>query len=312
MTFPNFLVIGAAKSGTSSLFRYLGQHPQIYTPPRKEPGFFAFEGQPVCFAGPGDERRNRLAVTDLPSYQALFKGVTTQKAYGEASVVYLYSPTAPDRIKFYVPEVKLIALLRNPVERAFSSFSHLIRDGREPLPNFADALQAEEARMRANWQYLWHYQHLGFYYAQLSRYVERFPRAQLAVYTFDQFSTDPLGTLREIFHFLDVDSSFAPDISRRLNRSGMPKSKQLHRYLMRPRLNRSLLRRSLPPALRRWVYDTVMQWNITSSAKLEFPEETRRYLIDLYREDILELQTLIQKDLSRWLVGQEARPVSQQ
>ena len=310
MTFPNFLVIGAAKSGTSSLFRYLGQHPQIYTPPRKEPGFFAFEGQPVCFAGPGDERRNRLVVTDLAAYRALFQGITTEKAAGEASVVYLYSPTAPDRIKFSLPKVKLIALLRNPVERAFSSFSHLIRDGREPILDFADALQAEEARMRANWQYLWHYKQLGFYHAQLSRYFERFPRAQLAVYTFDQFSADPLGTLQSIFDFLELDSHFVPDTSRRFNRSGRPKSKQLHRYLMRPRGSRSPMRLYLPPALRRWLYDTAMQWNITPSVKLDFPAETRHYLTELYREDILKLESLIQQDLSMWLVGQAVRPVA--
>src|SRR5581483_6498173 len=152
MPLPSFLIIGAAKSGTSSVFAWLGQHPEIYTSPIKGPCFFAFdEGARVRVAGPGDQAVfDRHVVTDPVAYRRLFDGVTpAHRAAGEASVLYLYAPAAAARIARTIPDVRLIAILRNPVERAFSSFQHLRRDGREPLADFAEALRAEDARVAA-------------------------------------------------------------------------------------------------------------------------------------------------------------------
>ena len=167
MTLPNFLLIGAAKSGTSSLYHYFRQHPQIYMSPNKEPSFFAYEGKAIQLTGPGDQDFHaKRIVTDLIDYQALFGDRTNQPAIGEASILYLYAPDAPARIHHYLPDVKLMAVLRNPVDRAFSSYAHLRRDGRESIADFRLALQEEEARIKANWEHQWHYAQLGFYYTQ--------------------------------------------------------------------------------------------------------------------------------------------------
>lgn len=148
---PTFLVIGAAKAGTTSLYHYLGQHPQVFMSPVKEPGFFALEGHPLDFRGPGDEWLRQATTTTLEAYQKLFEGVRDEPAVGEASVLYLHHHAAPEAIARYVPDVKLVAVLRDPVERAYSAFLYQTRNGREPLADFEEALRAEPRRIADGW-----------------------------------------------------------------------------------------------------------------------------------------------------------------
>src|SRR5688572_7713518 len=130
MVMPNFLIIGAAKAGTTSLYSYLNQHPQIFMSPVKEPNFFALEGEKLNFRGPGDAQViNRYSITQLESYRAHFKGITQETCIGEASTLYLDHPKAVERIQHYTPKARLITILRDPVERAFSNFLHAVRDG---------------------------------------------------------------------------------------------------------------------------------------------------------------------------------------
>ena len=300
MTLPNFLIIGAAKSGTSSLYRYLIQHPQVFGSLAKEPSFFAFEGERPEFTGPGDQILNQAVVTKRKDYEALFESVSDETAVGEASVVYLYSEKAPERIKHYLPDAKLIAILRDPVERAISSFSHLLRDGFEPISDFSQALAAEEERIRLNWQHLWHYKRMGFYHKQLSRYFDLFRSEQFAIFTYEEFSADPRAVLKQIFQFLDVDDFFVPDISYRYNISGSPRSKWLHSLLMRGSFVTRALKPVVPKVIRQQLRHAVVARNVIRE-RVEIPEATRRYLQDVFREDILQLEPLIRRDLSGWL-----------
>src|SRR5580704_17949873 len=133
MTLPNFFIIGAARSGTTALYEYLRQHPQIYMSPIKEPNYFAFYGQGIHYRGPRDQELVRSSyVPSLKAYEAQFSGVAKEIAVGEASPWYLYLPEAPERIRRKVPDAKLAAILRNPVDRAFSAFSVLQLQAREP------------------------------------------------------------------------------------------------------------------------------------------------------------------------------------
>ncbi|TCJ15544.1 sulfotransferase, partial [Rubrobacter taiwanensis] len=183
MTLPDFLVIGAGKAGTTSLYYYLRQHPQVYMSPTKETNFFALEGQRVAFRGPGvEERINAWTITELSEYERQFAGVRGERAVGEVCPLYLYSERAAERIKRHVPEVRLIAVLRDPAERAYSSFLMLRRSGREPLEDFAAALEAEDRRVAGGWEYAWHYRRAGYYHEQLSRYYALFDPAQIRVY----------------------------------------------------------------------------------------------------------------------------------
>ena len=296
---PNFLVIGAAKSGTTSLYHYLAQHPDVFMSPVKEPNFFALEGEKPSFRAPGaDERINRWSITDLEAYRKLFDGAAKEKAIGEASPLYLYSPKAPERIRHYAPEAKLIAVLRNPAERAYSSFLHLVRNGREPLTDFVRALRAEEERIQSNWEWIWHYENMGFYHTQLKRYYETFERGQIRVYLYEDLKNDPIGMLRDVYGFLGVDDSFTPNTLSRYMVSGVPRSRALYAILRKPHPIKSVLKPLLPKGLRRRV---LLNLQNRLLVKPPFPAEVRRNLTEAYREDVVKLQELIGRDLSAWL-----------
>ena len=203
MDLPNFIIIGAEKAGTTALWQFLKQHPQIFMSAVKEPQFFGYEGREVSFNGPGPVVKEALPITDFKEYQSLFKGADGYPAVGEASPSYLYNSRAPERIRHYVPQAKLIAILRNPVDRAYSRFLHLVREDREPVGDFLEAVEKEQWRIEHNWWPDFFYTRNGFYHSQLSRYYDLFDTNQIKVYLYENLSADPLGTLRDIFSFLE-------------------------------------------------------------------------------------------------------------
>ncbi len=294
MTMPNFLIIGAMKSGTTALYYYLEQHPQIYMSPVKEPNFFCSVGQEGSDSG---------SVTGIEAYQSLFKDVSDEKAVGEASHCYLYEPQATARIQQHLPDAKFIAILRNPVDRAYSHFLHMVRNGTEPLTDFAHALRKEETGASQDRSFQDHdYIGRGRYYEQLKRYFDAFDRQQIKIYLYEELSNAPIDTLRDNFRFLGVDDSFVPDVSLRRNVSGFPKYETLDKLLTRPSSIKDALKVYLPVRLR-WrlseAFDALKTRNLVEPPALQ--PEVRGQLVGAYREDILQLQDLIQRDLSSWL-----------
>jgi Sulfotransferase family len=297
MALPNFLLLGAAKTGTTSLYQYLKQHPQIYMSPSKEPRFFAFEGETLDFRGIGDSKET--AITDIQIYLTLFEKVTNETAIGEASTMYLWSPKAPERIHHYIPDARLIAILRDPIERAYSNFLHLIQAGREPLNDFAQAIQAEESRIRDHWWPFWYYKEQGFYYLQLKRYFDRFDQDQIKICLYEDFRDTPIALFRDICRFLGVDDNFIPDVSEKIRVSRpVPKNKLLHTLLTQPNTIKSALKLLLPPGICQRISTNVQNRNLI---KQKPSIEIRKQLIKVYQEDIFQLQDLIQRDLSQWL-----------
>jgi hypothetical protein len=298
MVMPNFLLIGAAKAGTSSIYKYLKQHPQVYMSPVKEPGFFAFEGETLSFQGPGASKRiNKWSVTDLDSYQALYKDVRDEKAIGEASPIYFYFPKSVERIKHYLPNIKLIAMLRDPVERAFSHYMWAVRDGAESL-DFEGAIEAEAQRLKENWGPRWRYSSTSFYSAQLKLYFEEFNREQIQVYLYEDFKADSMAVMQDIFRFLEIDDTFTPDLSKKHNVSVIPRNKALHQFLSQANPIKSLFKPLLPLEMRQRLQANLKQQNLF---KPQLSPEVRKKLVALYRDDILQLQELLPRDLSTWL-----------
>jgi hypothetical protein len=297
MTMPNFLVIGAAKSGTTALHRYLKQHPRIFMSTPKELRFFPFENQRPDFRGPGDAIDATTMITSIEDYRAHFAAAADYPARGEASPLYLYFPQAAERIRHHIPDAKLIAILRHPADRAYSQYMMKRRDGREPL-SFHEALAAEEQRIADGWSHHWHYRRRGFYAVQLKRYFDLFRREQLRVFLYEDYVTDPIGFMQDIFRFLDVDDTFVPDMSVRHNESKMPRSRALQVFLTEQRFAKNLFKPLLPARWSRRIGDRLRRQNLT---KPPLPENLRRHLIEVYREDILELQGMLGRDLSHWL-----------
>ena len=299
MIMPNFLLFGAAKAGTTSLYKYLEQHPDVFMSSFKEPGFFAFEGEKAIWNGPGAQKWfDRWVATDLESYQQYFEGYGGQKAIGDASPYYLYYEKTPETIKKYIPDVKLIAILRNPVERAFSNYVWAVRDRSESITNFAEALKAESWRIQDSWGPKWRYLDQGFYYQQLKRYYERFSREQIEIYLYEDLITNPVKLTQEIFSFLEIDDTFIPDISRKYNPSLLPRNPSWHKFLTKPNAIKSAFKYFLPLEFRQRLRKKATEKNLF---KPNLSPEIRQQLVEAYREDILKLQELIQKDLSQWL-----------
>lgn len=301
MTIPNFLVIGAAKSGTTSLYAYLRQHPKIFFSELKEPRFFALEGKEPNYAGPA-QIVNRKAITTMSAYEQLFQAATHETAIGEASTLYLCSDQAPERIKHHIPNVKLITILRNPIDRAFSSYSHMVRDGFETL-SFEEGLAQEEARIQENWPPLWHYVQRGFYHAQIKRYFDKFEENQIKVYLYEDLIRRPQWLIDDIFQFLEVDTDFQPDVSRKSNVSGTPRNKAISQMLAQDNWIKAISRQLLSKSIRGKIYKSVKKKNLGKADTMK--TETRDMLTELFRKDITALETLIHRDLSHWLAPQE-------
>jgi hypothetical protein len=298
---PNFLIAGAAKAGTTSLYYYLNEHPEIYMSPIKEPKFITSNFIKSPFKGIGDEKVEKNIIKNWDSYLELFSGVKEEKAIGEASVdnLYYYEQSI-FYIKKFLGDVKIIIILRNPIERAFSSYLHLVRDNREFL-TFEEALEQEEIRKKENWEFIWHYKSVGFYYNQVKAYLENF--SNVKIYLYDDFKENPLKVVQDIYRFLGVDDSFVPkNIKIQFNVSGIPKNKLLQRFLTKPNMLKKAIKPFvkvlIPKGTRQKIINKLINNNLEKS---QMKPEAREYLKDIYREDILKLQELIKRDLSHWL-----------
>lgn len=294
---PNFLIIGSGRSGTTSLHNFLGQHPEIYVSPFKETNYFAFEGREHLYGGPGARWLIKSSVYERKRYEALFEDVRDEKAIGESSPRYLYTPESIERISRELPDVKLIAILRNPVERAFASFVGLRRDGWEPSDSFFEALDQESQRVAENWV-MGCYTHVGYYFRHLSLCYELFPPDQIKIYLHEDFRDKPTELLQDVYSFLGVDGGFIPDMSVQHNVTGIISNPILRAIWTETAKLRAMLGPMLPYGIRNMAGKLIVR----NLEKPEFPVDARRKLTECFREDVTNLQGLIDRDLSHWLV----------
>lgn len=296
MTLPNFLIIGAARSGTTTLYYVLNQHPEIFMCPIKEPEFFWAYGEQVNFQGPNIVWIKHRLVNDLEEYEHLFAGVTTEKAIGEASPRYLTHPRSPGLIHKFIPDAKLIVSLRQPAERAFSAYLNHKRDGVEPCSSFDDAIKEELAGSRDHWT-KGGYLDRGLYYAALSRYYEYFDRSQMHISLFEDLQANPRELIRDIFHFLGVYEAFEPVLERPHNASGVIRNPVL-RFLW---TNSGGLRAAVRPYVHEHTRHKMFEWVIKDLEREKLSPEVKAELTEYFRPDIEKLQDLIGRDLSHWL-----------
>jgi len=300
---PNFLVIGAGKSGTTALYHHLAAHPDIYMSAVKETNFFALEGAEIVSPENDPEQRFHYpwSITEWSAYQALFEGVTTQKAVGEVSPMYLYNPVAPGNIQERLPDVKLVAILRQPADRLYSRYLHLAREGREPTENFEDAMDSQSI-----W---WERNDLireGFYFTYLKRYFELFDPSNIRVYLYEDLKNNPDKLLKNLYGFLQVDENFQPDLDAKPNVSGKIKNKHLDKLVGQNSLLKS--GKAISPVLfeavrnQKWLKKNIEQVRNKNLVRPGINPETRYQLThQVYTREILQLQHLIDRDLTHWL-----------
>src|SRR5687768_1623442 len=287
MTKHNFMMIGVAKAGTTSFFRYLDEHPQIFMCEIKATNYFGYEdARDWKWADEGDAPLlQNFPVRTLEAYEAVFDKATNESAIGEVSPQYFRCPTAARRIHEYVPNAKLVLSLRNPAERAFSGFMMRTRRG-EPVRGFYEELTLQSSHVKE-----------GFYYKRLKRYLDLFPKDQLKVYIFEEFKKDPAQTVVDLYGFLGVDTSFLPDTSVRHNPGAIPKVRLLNRLFYNTTLIN--MAKSVVPEGLHLKLKQIQQLNQSSAPKL--PADLRSKLLNFYREDIFKLEGLLNRDLSIWL-----------
>ncbi len=302
---PSFVIVGAAKAGTTAIAEYMGQHPDVFFPAVKEPGFFAFEGRQPAFTGPGDAAAiNRFTVSDAERYAALFasRRARAARARGEASTAYLTFPHSAQVMARVLEDPIVVAVLRHPVERAYSQFLHSLRDGRETVSDFTAALDLEDGRIRAGWGPQFWYRRRGFYSGAVAAFQAAFG-SRFHVLLYDDFARDPQGFLAGLFELVGVDPGHPVDTSQRLNASGVATNRlgALARSALSPAL--PALRRAAPRA----AVDLARRLLPAERRKPPMPAEAAARLAAAYAGDIERLAGLIDRDLGAW-TGASAAP----
>jgi hypothetical protein len=289
---PNFIVIGAAKAGTTALYWYLAEHPAVFMSPVKETNFFAYGRDSAGQLLYGLPELHEFPVTTLSEYENLFANAGNAVAVGEASPIYLECPQAAGRIQTHVPHARLICGLRHPVERAYSDYLMYLRLRGERLEPTRDLVSsAPWAQPDSHWM------QIGRYHGQLARYYEAFPGGQIHIFLFDDLRRDALGTVQAIYRFLGVDPAFVPDFDTPHNIGGMPANRQLERLF-----SSSTLRRAVAPLVpqraAKWVRRLRARNMVTAPA---LPPELRKELTHHFRDDIVQTSRLIGRSLEHWL-----------
>ncbi|MBX2963574.1 MAG: sulfotransferase domain-containing protein [Cyclobacteriaceae bacterium] len=302
---PDFLIIGAGKSGTTSLDNYLKQHPQIFIPSLKEPNFFGYELTKIedLNGDPQEINHFKSSVTTLGDYLSLFASASPSQLKGETSNTYLYHEKAPERIQYYNPNIKLIAVFRQPADRLYSRYLHLARVKKLPSKNFEDCLNEKSIWWKRN-----DLIKEGFYYKNLSRFYNYFPAENIRIYLYEELNKNTETVLKDVFHFLQIDHSIEIDTTIRYNQSGFVKNQFLDSLYGGDGLVQKTMKAILPSkAITRLKANISIQRALNSlkNKNLERPKidpKVREILTHkIYGDDIRNLERLINKDLTRWL-----------
>ena len=297
---PNFLLIGAAKCGTTSVAKYLDQHPDVFVSKPKEPNYFAFEvnSRPSC-RGPVDaeqlyELLLKYSVTSPAAYAGLFDDAQEQRAVGEASVRYLYESHTAKRIAEQIPTAKLIVLLRDPVDRLHSHYHMNVRQHIEP-ESLAGALDAEEQRIAHGWGWDWHYKRVGMYAEQLQRFYQYYDRSQILVRFQVDLQQRPGETMKSIFEHLEVSPDFQPDFSRRAMVGHTPRWRLLRKIIREDNLAKTLAQHLLPSPIRKGL----VSWSESKNRQAIPPlsPALRQQLHDHFADDSRQLEDLLGRKL---------------
>lgn len=296
---PNFLIVGMAKCGTSSLAQYLQQHPEVFITKHKEPRYFSSQCMQFPMGGPKDKQVESWYVKDWNQYLKMFESANV-KAIGEASAdtLYFHSCTIP-LIKEKIGNPKIIIILRNPVKRAFSAYQHLIRDEREK-GSFEEALKKEPERIRDNYELIYHYKKVSQYYEPVKAFMDNFDNVKVILNEDLQNQTE--NCLKEVFEFLEVDTEQEIEYDLRFNVSGKPKNRILHESLQ----SETKIRKMVRP-FARLIFPTeekrmrMVTWlSGKNMNRLQLQDETAEELYKFFQDDTEKLKSLLGKDLSQW------------
>ena len=262
---PNFIGIGTQRGGTTWLYNCLKEHPEVFMPKEKELSFFC-------------SSYNK----GMDYYSSFFDDYNGEKAIGEISPSYMKRKQCAELIVKNIADVKILIVLRNPIDRAFSAYQRFSKEKNEW--NFKEAIGKKEGLLRN-----------GKYYEQLVNYFTLFKKEQILVLLFEELKNDNLGTIKKVYKFLDVDNDFVPSwIGKITNTVVFPRLTNVLNYFHLNWFIELIKTTPLDPLIRKWVAKN------KKHSKSEVPPELRRKLIAHFREPNKLLEKLLEKNLEKW------------
>ena len=284
----DFFIVGAPKAGTTSLYHYLNEHPQVEMSSQKEPDYFsdkAIHKQGMYYG------KNR--VNTLDKYESLF----VQKesvVYGEGSVSYLFYDNVAEDIKKYNPNAKIIIMLRNPIERAFS---HYLMDYRLGLisDSFENIITKKSKHKNAHLFYQ-QYIEVSKYANQIQRYLDFFEKENIFFIDYEDFKKNVSKTVCQLYSFLNISTEFAADTNAKYNTFTMAKNK-----VIRLIYSFVFLRKILTFLFPIYLVKNIRVLLFKSDKKPELLTETRSQLRKIFNDDIKKLEEVLGKNYSKWI-----------
>lgn len=295
MKTPNFLIVGAPKSGTTALYYYLKQHPEVFMSERKEPHFFGRD-----LVSPGYMR-------DKAEYLELFSNTGDAKGIGEASVWYLYSQYAAREIHNFNPHAKIIIMLRNPIDLMYSYHSQRLYNGTEDLIDFREALEAEVDRKNGyrlprnpHPIHGLQYKEIAKLSSQTTRYLDTFGADKVHIIVFDEFKCNTQLVYRSVLTFLGLSPDFQAQF-KVINSNKSVRSNLIRALLKQPPIIfRLFARKTMPSWLRYAIVATTQSLNTRYERRPTMDEDLRKTLMREFTSEIDTLGKILQMDLSRW------------
>lgn len=300
--FPNLFIVGSAKSGSTSFHNYLNQHTDIYMSTPKEPKYLSYTNGVVDYNGPGDRAVKNKIIKNESEYLELFD--STFKIIGESSAdnLYYHKKVIPS-IKKKSRDPYIIILLRNPVERAFSAYNHLVRDQRERL-TFREGLEKENLRIEKGYEFIWHYKQCGLYYNQVNDYMNNFDNVKVIL--FEDLKRDANGTVSSVFEFLGLGKKEV-NINKTYNPSGVPDNN--YKDLVFNGIKRGWA--TVPNSVKSFIsqefrdkYYEILKEELFNKnlKKMKLEEGLRNELKLFFEPDLKKLEKLINKNLKTWMI----------
>jgi hypothetical protein len=296
---PTFCVAGAARSGTTAVIEGLRSHPDVFVTSPKEPHYFAFAGEEIDFQGPGDaETINRVAVTDRRKYLELYADTDRFVARGDGSVSTLYYyDRAIEAIKTLNPDLRIALILRNPVERAHSSYQYLRSRGYEQVTEFEKALDAEKSRRDSNWHHLWHYVAMSRYADQVEAFLSAFGDSQVGIWTYESLTADYDAVIASINEFVGVaPQRRTAEGQAKVNVSGRPRFAALQHaqlWMTRQQWVRSAVKAVVPFSVRERIRGSLLTAESVSP-------QARERLTEVLADDVARLRHITGRSFVEW------------
>ena len=294
---PDFFIVGAPKCGTTAMYKYLKQHPEIFMPERKEIHFF------------GTDLKSKYFLREKDIYLSLFSKAKDEKRIGECSVWYLYSKKAAEEIKEFYPSARIIIMLRNPVDMLYSQHSQFIYNGNEDIVDFEDALNAEDDRKRGlripksvHFVESLFYRETAKFSQQVKRYLNIYEKENIHIIIYDDLKRDTEEVYKKTLHFLDVNEGFLPEL-KIINPNKRARTKILRKlYSDQPLLTKSVGKILIPSAFRTKLLRALKKINTKYLPRPPMDAELRKKLQAEFAPEVENLSKLLGRDLTHWVL----------